>query len=91
MNEEEIKIDLAEVNKAVDGLQSSSQGFTSSLASDFASGNELDAVKKINELNQALQDAADQYKALLLKNIQATKESVQSMKDTDDELASTFK
>ncbi|WP_338778720.1 YwqI/YxiC family protein [Metabacillus sp. FJAT-52054] len=88
---EEIVLDIDEVNKAVDGLQSSSQGFTSSLASDFASGNELDAVKKINELNKALQDAADQYKALLLKNIQATKESVQSMKDTDDELASTFK
>ncbi|AZB44613.1 hypothetical protein CEF21_21270 [Bacillus sp. FJAT-42376] len=88
---EQINIDIAEVNKVTDQLQSSSQAFTSSLPSDFASGNELDAVKKINELNKALQDAADQYKALLLKNVQATKESIQSMKETDEEVGASFK
>lgn len=88
---EEIKIDYGPVSDALSEMKSSAQTFRSSLPKDFASGNLLEAVKKIEALHSQLQESAEAYKNLLLQNIEATEQSVQAMKEKDEKLAASIK
>ncbi|HZG70415.1 MAG TPA: YwqI/YxiC family protein [Chondromyces sp.] len=84
---DQIKIVYEDVEQALTKLKSSTQMIDTSFPSSIGGENVLDTVTKLNEINQALQQLTEAYKALLLKNEEATRQSVQAMKETDEQVA----
>lgn len=68
----EIHIQFAQVEKKLRQLQNTTEALTISYLSSIAGGNELDVVRKLDELNGELRHLLERYKTLLLSNIQST-------------------
>ncbi|MBS2970662.1 YwqI/YxiC family protein [Metabacillus sp. KIGAM252] len=86
----EIKIQYDEIEKALAAMQASIQAFHTDFPSGVGEGNEMDAMKKLNELNEACQKAMETYKELLIMNTDATKQSVDQMKKADKNLSAAI-
>ncbi|MDQ0273322.1 YwqI/YxiC family protein [Cytobacillus purgationiresistens] len=87
----EIKILKNDVDEALSKLQSSTNALTTSLPASIGSNNVLDTVKKMNQLNQALNQVAEAYKALLQQNEESTRQSVEFMAEADKQISSFIK
>lgn len=86
----EIKIKQSEIEQALTQMKSSSEALTSSFPSSIGSGNQLDVVNKLNEINRKLEQLTENYKALLLHNEEMTRQSVQQMMEKDQQLSSNM-
>lgn len=84
----EIKIKKSEIEQALAQMKSSSDALTSSFPTSIGSGNRLDVVNKLNEINRTLEQLTENYKALILHNEEMTRQSVEQMVEKDQQLSS---
>jgi Family of unknown function (DUF5344) len=86
----EIHIRFAQVEKKLRQLQNTTEALNISYLSSIAGENELDVVRKLDELNGELRHLLEKYKTLLLSNIQSTFRSLDAMKETDQAISSSI-
>ncbi|WP_404469220.1 YwqI/YxiC family protein [Sutcliffiella horikoshii] len=86
----EIKIKQSEIEQALSQMKSSSEALTSSFPTAIGSGNRLDVVNKLNEINRTLEQLTENYKALMLHNEEMTRQSVEQMVEKDQQLSSNM-
>ena len=87
----EIKIIYAEVEKELSTLKSATEAINASFTESIGGENALNAVTLINELNVSLQSLVEVYQALMLANEQVARDTVQTIKQTDELLAASVK
>lgn len=85
----EIKIRYNEVEKVLMKVKTSAN--FQHTAPSIEGSNQLNAVKKINDINKDLAILAQSYQTLLLANIEATQSSVETMKETDEAISASIK
>jgi translation initiation factor 2B subunit (eIF-2B alpha/beta/delta family) len=83
----EIKIVYEEVESSITNMENSTHSLEPAFPSSLGGENVLDVVTKLNELMQELQQTFIAYKELLLKNESDTRQSIQTMRRTDEEIA----
>lgn len=83
----EIKIVYEEVESSITNMERATQSLELVFPSSLGGENALDAVTRLNELMQALQQTFLAYKELLIQNEIDTRQSVQMMRRTDEEVA----
>ncbi|QHE63269.1 hypothetical protein FHE72_21480 [Rossellomorea vietnamensis] len=88
---EELKIRYSAVEQAVTNIENAAGSLDTEFPTDSASGNRLDVVERINELNQQLREIRNLYKELLAENNQSVKKSLISMEEADHQLSSSIK
>lgn len=87
----EIKIIYAEVEKKLSTLKSATEAISASFTEPIGGENALNTVTLINELNVSLQSLVEGYKALMLANEQVARDTVETIKQTDELLADSMK
>ncbi|PLT30786.1 YwqI/YxiC family protein [Peribacillus deserti] len=86
----EIKINYSGVDQVLANMQGAANSLDPVLPQSVAENNKLDAVNALLEINQLFEQVLQNYKSLLLKNESMTKKSVEVMKETDEQLSSSF-
>ncbi|MFN2746465.1 MULTISPECIES: YwqI/YxiC family protein [unclassified Bacillus (in: firmicutes)] len=88
---QEIKVKTGEVKQAISKLKHSSHSIKASVPTDVKGQNHLDTAKKIDELNQTMNEVAESYASAFSKQIAQIESAVEAIKDTDKQLASSMK
>ncbi|WP_148357616.1 DUF5344 family protein [Peribacillus simplex] len=88
---EEMKVRYGDVEDAISKIESASEAFETSLMKEMASGNELDVVNKLNELNGMLEEIGMAYKNVLKENNQSVIKILQEIKEVDHNISSSIK
>src|SRR5699024_409000 len=86
-----IKLEDVIVNQNITELRSSAQVLDTTFSQLIEGGNKLELVETYNEIKQQYDELLTQYKALLLKNIQSTEESIDKLIETDQMVASDIR
>lgn len=86
----EIKIHYGEIEEALSAMKAAIHAFQTDFPTGIGSGNDLEAIKKLNEVNEACQKAMETYKELLILNADATRQSVDQMKKADEHLSAAI-
>ncbi len=84
----EIKIIDQAVQTALDSLKQSSQDFEGDFTIEKGQ-NVLDLVNSIETINQSLNELIDSYRNLLLQNENTARQAVETLKETDQAVASS--
>lgn len=87
---QEVKVRYGDVEAAISKIESASEAFESSLLKDMASGNELNVVNKLNELNHLLQEVGKAYKNILSENNRNVRKSLEELKEEDRKISSAI-
>ena len=87
---QEIKVNGEDVKTALSKMDRTMESFKTKLLEDFAAGNELDVVKKINELNQHLEEIGETYKEILKANNQSARTAIQELEKVDHQLSTSI-
>jgi hypothetical protein len=85
----EIKLASAPVEKALEELKTSLQGFEVSFA-EMKGDNSLEMVDKLEEMKKTFEELVSSYQTLLLDNAQATVQAVENLKETDESVATSI-
>ncbi|MCY8038369.1 YwqI/YxiC family protein [Bacillus paralicheniformis] len=88
---QEIKVNTGEVKQALSNLKHSSHSMKASVPTDIKGQNQLNATKKIEELNRAIHKIASSYASAFSKQAAQTESAVEGMQGTDKQLASSMK
>ncbi|MCM3793779.1 DUF5344 family protein [Priestia megaterium] len=88
---DEIKVIDGEINRTLSDLNAAAQQFQPLFPFHVGSGQELAVLDELNQLNQQLQTLIVDYKQTLLDDLNATKKSVQSIKEADEKAANAAK
>jgi hypothetical protein len=88
---EEMKVRYRDVEDAISKIESASDAFETSLMKEMASGNELDVVNKLNELNGMLEEIGTVYKNVLKENNQSVIKILQELNEVDHNISSSIK
>ncbi|PLR92658.1 YwqI/YxiC family protein [Bacillus sp. T33-2] len=83
----EIKINYGEIQETLSQFKAAAESMETSVPAGAFGSTQLDVARKLDELNQLLQQVLVSYKSLLLSNINGTEQSVQSMKEADQQVA----
>jgi len=86
-----IKLEDVIINQNITELRSSAQALDTTFSKLIEGGNKLDLVETYNEIKQQYDELLSQYKALLLKNIQSTEESIDKLIETDQMVANDIR
>ncbi len=86
-----MKVRYGEIEDAISKIESASEAFDPSFMKETANGNELDVVKKLNELNQMFEEIGLAYKKVLKANNQSVSRILQGVKEVDQSISSTMK
>lgn len=86
----EIKIIDQAVQTALDSLKQSSQDFEGDFTIEKGQ-NVLDLMNSIETINQSLNELIDSYRNLLLQNENTARRAVETLKETDQAVASSYK
>jgi flagellar hook-basal body complex protein FliE len=86
----EIKIHYGEIEEALAAMKTAIHALQTDFPAGIGAGNELEAIKKLNEVNEACQKAMETYKELLILNADATRQSVDQMKKADEHLSAAI-
>ncbi len=86
-----MKVQYAEVKAKIAKIESSSEAFDTIFMKDIASGNELEVVNKINELNQLFEEMGNAYKQILRENNQSVRTTLTELHKADLTLSSSIK
>ena len=86
-----MKVQYAEVEAKVDQMESASEAFETSFMKDMASGNQLDVVKKMNELNQFFEEVGNAYKQIVRENNQTVRTTLTELHNADVAISSSIK
>lgn len=84
----EIKIIDQAVQTALDSLKQSSQDFEGDFTIEKGQ-NVLDLMNSIETINQSLNELIDSYRNLLLQNENTARQAVETLKETDQAVASS--
>ncbi|MFJ7678984.1 DUF5344 family protein [Peribacillus sp. NPDC097284] len=87
---QEIKVNGEDVKSAISKMDRTMESFKTKLTEDFAAGNELDVVKKINELNHQLEKIGQTYKEILKANNQSVRTAIQEVEQVDQQLSTSI-
>lgn len=87
---QEIKVNGEDVKTALSKMDRTMESFKTKLIEDFAARNELDVVKKINELNQQLEKISETYKEILKANNQSVRTAIQELEKVDYQLSTSI-
>lgn len=88
---QEIKVNGEDVNAAISKMDRTLESFKTKLLEDFAAGNELAVVDKINELNSQLEAIGQSYKDILKANNQSVRTTIQEVEKVDRQLSTSIK
>lgn len=88
---QEIKVNGEDVNTAISKMDRTLESFKTKLLEDFAAGNELAVVDKINELNSQLEAIGQSYKDILKANNQSVRTTIQEVEKVDRQLSTSIK
>ncbi|MEH6947112.1 DUF5344 family protein [Bacillus sp. JJ634] len=88
---QEMKVRYGDVEDAISKIENASDTFETSLMKEIASGNELEVVNKLNELNNMLEEVGQSYKKVLKENNQSVIRSLQHLKEADQNISSSIK
>ncbi|KAA6473542.1 YwqI/YxiC family protein [Bacillus swezeyi] len=88
---QEIKVKTDEVKQVLSDLKNSGHSMKASVPTDIKGKNHLDTSKKIEELNQTMNEVVASYTSAFSKQIVQTESAVEAIKDTDKQLASSMK
>lgn len=83
----EIKVNNPLAKSATTTLSTSTKGLSSFVNMEDGEDSKLTLIEKINEINHTYETILDQYKTMLLKNVDMTEESIEALTETDEELA----
>jgi len=86
-----IKLEDVIINQNITELRSSAQALDTTFSKLIEGGNKLDLIETYNEIKQQYDELLSQYKALLLKNIQSTEESIDKLIETDQMVANDIR
>lgn len=84
-----MKVQYAEVEAKVDKMDSAAEAFENSFKQDMASGNQLDVVKKMNELNQFFEEVGNAYKQIVRENNQTVRTTLTELHNADVAISSS--
>ena len=87
---DEIKIHYDEVEECLIKVNSSS-GHLDAKTASIEGSNQLNIVKKINQINKELKALAISYQSLLKTNIEETQTSLEKMKEADEVIAASVR
>ncbi|MGE7602376.1 DUF5344 family protein [Peribacillus sp. NPDC097675] len=87
---QEIKVNGEDVKTAISKMDRTMETFKTKLLEDFAAGNELDVVKKINELNHQLEAIGQTYEEILKANNQSVRTAIQEIEKVDQQLSTSI-
>ncbi|MFS0654026.1 YwqI/YxiC family protein [Bacillus sp. 179-C3.3 HS] len=87
----EIKIDASEVKKTLKSAKQAGAHIHSALPKTFKGKNELSTTKKIEKINQQLNDLSTSYTEILQKQLAQTEQAVNTMMETDKAIATSTK
>ena len=87
---QEIKVNGEDVKSAISKMDRTMESFKTKLLDDFATGNELDVVKKIKELNHQLEKIGQTYKEILKANNQSVRTAIQEVEQVDQQLSTSI-
>jgi len=85
----EIKMVYDDIHPVIDDLSGKANALDPS-APESISGNTLDVADKLNELMTHLEQMLIRYKTVLQTNIETTKNSVEFMEETDNQVATAI-
>ncbi|MFJ7744584.1 DUF5344 family protein [Peribacillus sp. NPDC097295] len=87
---QEIKVNGEDIKTALSKMDRTMESFKSKLLDNFATGNELDVVKKIKELNHQLEKIGQTYKEILKANNQSVRTAIQELEQVDQQLSTSI-
>ena len=87
----EIKVAQTPIEQSLGNLKQSAQALEPSFAKDMKGDNVLDMVEKLNEMNHSLEEVLRLYQELLIQNEASTKQAVETIKQTDEQVASQIR
>jgi len=86
----EIKLVDAPIEAALAELKSSIQSMDTTFAKNIEDENTLDIVNKMNEMKATFEEIVTMYQALLVNNVDGTKDSIEAFKETEASLANSI-
>ncbi|MED4532072.1 DUF5344 family protein [Metabacillus fastidiosus] len=86
-----MKVRYGDVEASVFKIDSRTETLQTDAGKEIASGNKLNIVKKLNELNSLLEEVGKAYKQLIRENNESVRKSLQELKETDVKLSSYVK
>ncbi|WFE14220.1 YwqI/YxiC family protein [Bacillus atrophaeus] len=88
---QEIKVNTSKVKQALSKLNQSAHAIKPHKPTDINGQNHLDVIKKIETMNNDLQNLTKAYASALSKQIAQTEQAVNMMKDADEKLSASIK
>ncbi|MFJ5793808.1 YwqI/YxiC family protein [Bacillus atrophaeus] len=88
---QEIKVNTSKVKQALSKLNQSAHAIKPHILTDINGQNQLDVIKKIENMNNDLQNLTKAYASALSKQIAQTEQAVNMMKDADEKLSASIK
>ncbi|MDQ0232772.1 DUF5344 family protein [Metabacillus malikii] len=86
---EQLKVSYEEVRKVVKGMNDATNAIQADTSKEIGSGNALEVVNKINEMNLMIQQLTEEYKAMLLDHNNKVEKSLDSLHQFD-QLVTTY-
>jgi Family of unknown function (DUF5344) len=87
---QDIKLRFSDINEALADIQAASESFETSLAKDIASSNQLDVVRRLNELSHLFEEVANVYKSVLTENNQSAGKAIEDFKEVDHTISASI-
>ncbi|HLS66107.1 MAG TPA: YwqI/YxiC family protein [Pseudogracilibacillus sp.] len=87
----EIRVQSEVVYDALAELRSSIQALDTSFSKTIDGNNNLDIVDKINHIKERYDELLTKYEALLLQNVTATEEAMETYKEADEAIEASIR
>ncbi|KAA0565856.1 hypothetical protein F0342_03985 [Bacillus sp. CH30_1T] len=87
---QDIKLRFSDINEALADIQAASESFETSLAKDIASSNQLDVVRRLNELSHLFEEVANVYKSVLIENNQSASKAIEDFIEVDHTISASI-
>lgn len=85
-----IKVHYETVQDSVSNVESALGSMDHTLPQGLASGNVLDLVEKLNQLNEVLQQQGEEYQRILKMNNDSVRTALQTLEETDQQLSASI-
>ena len=86
----EIKLVDAPIEAALAELKSSIQLMDTTFSKEIEGENVQDMVNKLNEMKASFEEIVTMYQALLVSNVDGTKDSIEAFKEMESSLANSI-
>ena len=83
----EIRVNSAPIQERIADLRSSIQALDTVFSKEIEGDNQLDMVNAMNEIKQDYENLLVQFEALFLSNVDSTIDAINTMKETDQQIA----